>query len=92
MATLCRVSLWDQQQVLAECGQIVPAQWTPVRRRLAVLGAPDEPPTRLHLARHPAKHDTEGAADGMVTRAMEQFSTDRIIPQYEQYYQDVLGR
>ncbi len=25
-------------------------------------------------------------------RAMEQFSTDRIIPQYEQYYEDVMGR
>jgi len=25
-------------------------------------------------------------------RAMEQFSTDRIIPQYEQYYKDVMGR
>jgi glycosyltransferase involved in cell wall biosynthesis len=25
-------------------------------------------------------------------RAMEQFSTDRIIPQYERYYEDVMGR
>ena len=25
-------------------------------------------------------------------RAMEKFSTDRIIPQYEQYYKDVMGR
>ncbi len=26
------------------------------------------------------------------TRAIEQFSTDRIIPQYERYYEDVMGR
>ena len=25
-------------------------------------------------------------------RAMEQFSTEKIIPQYERYYEDVLGR
>jgi N-acetyl-alpha-D-glucosaminyl L-malate synthase BshA len=44
----------------------------------------------VELLTDDALHERIAAAGR--ARAMEQFSTDRIIPQYEQYYKDVMGR
>jgi Family of unknown function (DUF6812) len=81
------VALGRDQHMIAERGQMTPAERASVRGRLEVLGAADRPPggpcVRLCVA-HPSKHRIAAAPRAIVGPAMEH-RDEQIIVETDRY-------
>jgi hypothetical protein len=89
MASALRVAFGRDQHVLAERGQMAPAEWAPVGGRLEVLSAADRPPRGLCVTHpskvaHASKHRSAAAARAIVGPAMEH-RDEQIIVETDRY-------
>lgn len=81
VAAAVAVAFGNEQHVLAECGEIAPAEGAAISGRFAVLGAAELPPTGRGQSVH---HRLEGSQASIVRRSMER-REERIVIETNRY-------